>query len=177
MKQFLFGLIFSMAAFCENAYSSCISGNENIAVAYSTPDKNFSIHGNGTVVDLKNGLMWKRCSQGQMWNGSGCIGDASLLDWSSSLIEANADEFLGYHDWRLPNVKELQSILENRCWAPSVNGRLFPDAPTSGQFRYWTSSPYFRYETLAWFVSFSHGDVDLDYKESLLRVRLVRTTP
>ncbi len=73
---------------------------------------NFTNNGDGTVTDLATGLMW---SQGD--NGSGVL-------WSNALawIQANnAMNFLGHNDWRLPNVKELQSIV-NYSNAPDYNG-------------------------------------------------------
>ncbi|MCB9284573.1 MAG: DUF1566 domain-containing protein [Lewinellaceae bacterium] len=57
----------------------------------------------GTVTDQATGLMWTKAD-----NGEG-------LNWEEALawVQAkNAENYLGYDDWRLPNVKELQSIVD-----------------------------------------------------------------
>ncbi len=64
----------------------------------------FSDNGDATITDSATGLMWARDDSG--------VG----LDWEQALAwvaEQNAAETLGYSDWRLPNVKELQSILDH----------------------------------------------------------------
>jgi hypothetical protein len=74
--------------------------------------KNFSNNGDGTITDLSNGLMWSRADNG------------TKLMWSNALawVQAkNAANYLGHDDWRMPNVKELQSIV-NYSNAPDYNG-------------------------------------------------------
>lgn len=63
----------------------------------------FTDNGDGTVSDYATGLMWS-----QNDGGDG-------LDWQETLAwveEKNAEYYLGYSDWRLPNAKELQSIVD-----------------------------------------------------------------
>ncbi|AWF82946.1 hypothetical protein BTJ40_20145 [Microbulbifer sp. A4B17] len=57
----------------------------------------------GTVSDLATGLMWMKfdSKKGMNWQ--------EALAWAE---EKNAQNFLGYSDWRLPNAKELQSIVD-----------------------------------------------------------------
>jgi len=54
----------------------------------------------GTVTDLSTGLMWQMSDGGQARN------------WESALEYAENLELAGYSDWRLPNVKELESIID-----------------------------------------------------------------
>jgi len=61
---------------------------------------NFEDNGNGTVTDQATGLMWMQDD-----NGEG-------LNWQEALAYAESFVYGGYSDWRLPNVKELQSILD-----------------------------------------------------------------
>ncbi len=63
----------------------------------------FVDNGDGTVSDLATGLMWTQddSAQGMDWE--------TALAWVQTMNEAN---YLGYDDWRLPNAKELQSIVE-----------------------------------------------------------------
>lgn len=65
-------------------------------------------NGDGTITDLATGLMWT-----QEDNGSG-------MTWPDALNYAENNEFAGYNDWRLPNAKELQSLLDYTR-APSVS--------------------------------------------------------
>ncbi len=60
----------------------------------------FVDNGDGTVTDLATGLMWSQDDSG--------VG----MDWETALAYAEGSELAGYDDWRLPNVKELQSILD-----------------------------------------------------------------
>jgi hypothetical protein len=65
---------------------------------------NFIDNGDGTVTDESTGLMWQKDDNGQ-----------GLL-WKDSLEYSEKLEYAGYSDWRLPNAKELQSILDySRC--------------------------------------------------------------
>ena len=70
------------------------------------------------VIDLQNGVEWMRCSVGQVWNGSGCEGEALKLsqeDVSKAIIIANDQLGPG---WRLPTRVELEGLVCKEC-APS----------------------------------------------------------
>lgn len=152
-------------------WALCAGGNENSAVISTTPTTDFVVHGNGTVTHTPTGLMWKRCSEGQSWDGSTCTGMASFFTWQEALNHANtAPTFAGHNDWRLPNRKELASLVERRCWSPSINTVLFPQTPP---FRFWSSSP--SADGSAWDVRFLNGRVrDFLAKSNVSRARLVR---
>ncbi|MBP7866292.1 MAG: DUF1566 domain-containing protein [Acidobacteria bacterium] len=75
----------------------CVRGNPDYGVNH------FVDNGDQTVTDLATGLMWSRADSG------------AALNWQDALawVQArNAANFLGHSDWRLPNAKELQSILD-----------------------------------------------------------------
>jgi len=88
----------------------------------------------GTVSDAKTGLIWKKCSEGQRWNAdmNACDGSVNHYTWQAALQQSeqvnqgNAGENLAKVDWRLPNIKELASIVELKCWQPSINISVFP---------------------------------------------------
>ena len=72
----------------------------------------FTANGDGTVTDSSTGLQWSRDDSG--------VG----LDWEDALAwvqEKNAEAYLGHNDWRLPNVKELQGIVDYSR-APAATG-------------------------------------------------------
>ena len=61
---------------------------------------NFKDNGDGTITDYATGLMWQTSDSGEG------------MDWENSLSYAEQLEFASYGDWRLPNAKELQSIVD-----------------------------------------------------------------
>lgn len=74
----------------------CVSGD-----AYLIND--FVDNGDGTITDNATALMWTQADSGEG------------MDWEAALAYAqtqNEANYLGYSDWRLPNVKELQSIVD-----------------------------------------------------------------
>jgi len=72
----------------------------------------FTDNGDGTITDNAAGLMWSRDDSGTGLNWE------EVLAW----VEAkNAENYLGYSDWRLPNAKELQSIVDYSR-SPDVTG-------------------------------------------------------
>jgi hypothetical protein len=86
--------------------------------------------------------------------------------------------FAGHCDWRIPNVKELQSIVDY--------GRLFPDFPAiapgfpgSTAFDlYWSSTTVSNIPSRAWLVNFAGGAIlPLDGTNIKQRVRAVRNGP
>ncbi|MCP4664185.1 MAG: DUF1566 domain-containing protein [bacterium] len=78
-------------------YTICVRGN----TAYSVND--LVDNGDGTITDQATGLMWEQDD-----NGSAVIWEDAL-----ALVVAGNDAYhLGYDDWRLPNIKELHSILD-----------------------------------------------------------------
>lgn len=60
----------------------------------------FEDQGNGTISDHATALMWQQSDDGQLRN------------WEQALSYAEGLELGGYNNWRLPNAKELQSILD-----------------------------------------------------------------
>ena len=136
----------------------------NSAIAESTPDIRFVVS-DGEVTDLVTNLTWKRCAEGKVWNSttSSCAGTALSLTWNLALAEPTGD-------WRVPNIKELLSIVEVSCGFPAINETIFPD--TSNNF-FWTSSPYINNDQ-AWSVLFEDGNDEGGNKNSGASVRLVR---
>lgn len=78
-------------------YVRCVRGN----TAYGAND--FVDNGEGTVTDRATGLMWTRGDSG------------AGMNWEQALAyieQLNQMNYLGHDDWRLPNVKELQSLVD-----------------------------------------------------------------
>lgn len=121
----------------QNAQATCINV-QNTSVPISTPTSSFSVLADGTVLAPQTKLMWMRCLMGQTLSSGLCTGTASLFTWADALNAAKAQTFASHNDWRLPNVKELLSILEDRCYTPALNADLFPIPQL---FSAWSSTP------------------------------------
>ncbi len=79
---------------------------------------NFVDNGDGTVTDQSTGLMWMRDDSGIL-NG-GARGDGAL-NWEEALDWAESLEYAGHTDWRLPNAKELQGVVDYTR-SPDITG-------------------------------------------------------
>ena len=129
----------------------------------TTPTDRFQIHDDGTVSDPVTGLMWRRCTHGQVYDHgtSSCTGTITNLNWQSALQAAEASSFADHNDWRMPNVKELASLIEFACEAPAINLTVFPNSPSGGSPDYWTSTVG-GWGTSAWRVLFFRGALGSD---------------
>ncbi len=153
----------------------------NAHLPASTPDTQFSLDtpaaGAALVHDGKTGLTWMRCSLGQQWNATSnqCLNDpaqAWSFTWTQALAAAKSSRYAGLSDWRLPNKKELASIVDLRCWQPAINPVVFPDSPMG---KFWTASPVtYSDQFYAWYVDFADGSYGNLGNDKLLWVRLVR---
>ncbi len=65
----------------------------------------------GIVIDRDNNLMWSRCAHGQGWNGKTCSGEALEVTWEQAVDIAKSSTLGNFHDWRLPTIKELQTLI------------------------------------------------------------------
>ena len=126
------------------------------SVLYSAP---FTDHGNGTVTDTKTRLMWQQSTA----SGS--------YTWEVALTYCETLSLAGYTDWRLPNRRELFSIVDFSASTPSINATAFPGTVSS---YYWSSTSRASSTTLAWYVRFDYGLVNAYYKTSTYYVRCVR---
>jgi hypothetical protein len=125
------------------------------SIPASTPDSQFIDNGDGTVTDSATGLMWKKCLEGL--SGNNCEGVEDSFTWQQALQKPdavnNAGGFAGHNDWRLPNINELVSLVEEQCSLPAINLNLFPNTPS---WYVWSGSPH-AHNSIAWIVNFLDG--------------------
>lgn len=163
------GLLFTCNVYSVETVSESPCSNDNIP--RSTPSSDFRILENGSVVrHLATNLEWKRCAVGRTWDGAQCTGSSLGLTWPEALQFAEA----AGDGWRLPNVKELNSILEDCRTGPRINIVVFPGTPFSF---HWTSSPDVigvPENDLVWIISFDNGGVVRQANSASNRARLVR---
>jgi hypothetical protein len=116
-------------------------------------------NGDGTVTDTMAGLMWQRATAEPTYRWQGALGYCE-------------DLFLaGYDDWRLPNRKELRSMVDYAAYEPAVGGSVFPDTLPSC---YWSSTSRDVYADDAWVIHFLNGSDEWRYKTKRHNVRAVR---
>ncbi|OLB05955.1 MAG: hypothetical protein DMD98_02895 [Candidatus Rokuibacteriota bacterium] len=121
----------------------------------------------GTITDNNTCLVWEKKSD------DGSIHDKdSVYTWDNAfdvhVAMLNATNFAGYNDWRVPNVKELQSIVNYENFDPAVspefNNACTPGCNglncscTTGSVEYWSSSTK-AFVPDPWVVDFSDGSV------------------
>jgi len=134
----------------------CDDGYLQKGVAW--PNPRFTDNGNGTVTDTLTGLVWLKdasCLGVRTWVQA--VSDASLLTAGYCGLTDNS----WYYDWRLPNVKELQSLIDFGQYAPALpSGHPFVNVQHNPAL-YWSST---RIGDSAWYVEMDSGYVFWDFK-------------
>jgi len=123
-------------------------------------DLRFVDHGNGTVTDTCTGLMWQQDTP------------IDTHTWCEALAYCENLMLAEHDDWRVPNLRELQSIVDYGTWGPSAALEFNAQSVV-----YWTSSSADMMPSYGWFVDFEHGIVDARDKANPERVRAVRGAP
>ncbi|MCT4613945.1 MAG: DUF1566 domain-containing protein [Marinifilaceae bacterium] len=120
---------------------------------------NFKDNNDGTISDIATGLMWQQAD------------DGNSRDWENSLKYAENSNFASYSDWRLPNAKELQSIVDYSKSPQTTNSPaiddifkcteiMYPDASGGHYPFYWTSTSHMDGEnpySSAVYIAFGEG--------------------
>lgn len=164
MKIKTFIILIAAAIVCLAAPAT-FAQTVNPNIQATTPESKFTDNGDGTVTDLVTGFMWKKSHE-----------PTGIYTWQGALQMAQAVNtgggFAGYTDWRVPNAKELRSIVEEKCYDPAINLSVFPETPSD---YFWTSSPDAEVGAYAWIVNFRWGGDAMDNKDNTHHyVRLVR---
>jgi len=128
-------------------------------------------------LDQNTGLIWENTDSGQYlcWDGNqGCDGPLQATEYCQYL---DADGVTVDNDpqnlWRLPSVKEWQSVLDYSASTFSTYNVATALPNTQGNF-YWSSTEYAPYTSYAWLVSTGDGYVGYSYEGSYGLVRCVR---
>jgi hypothetical protein len=122
--------------------------------------------GNGTVTDGATGLMWSQSDSGEGMNWE------DALAWVQQM---NDEDYLGYSDWRLPNAKELQSLVDYTRSPDTTNSaaispmfeatKITNEAGEEDYPFYWSSTTFLRFDgsaTAAVYVAFGRGLGSMD---------------
>lgn len=142
------------------------------SVACGVPAAPFTVSGDGQeVTDTKTGLIWRRCAEGMTASGGTCTGEVGFFTQEQALTRAGAQAAATGVAWRLPNIKELSSIVDRSRSDPAIDAVAFPTTPT---YYYWSSTPYVGAAEIAFYVFFLKGSVSAIYRDAAFVVRLVR---
>ena len=137
----------------ENGYGSvrCVRGGQISAPSLIE-------NGNGAVTDNRTGLVWQQDEPGYM-------------TWDSALSYCEGLSLGGHSDWRLPNIKELESLTDDTRDNSAIDTDFFPNVYASV---YWSSTTYPYYTPAAWGVNAYYGFVGNYDKYRNFYVRCVR---
>ncbi len=119
----------------------------------------FTDNGNGTITDNLTNLLWQKTP------------NTTASTWEDALKYAENLTFASTSDWRLPNIKELQSINDESAIKPSINKTFFPSI---GVTKFWSSTSLPNQTTKAWYLSTQYGITTYDEKSVTNYVICVR---
>ena len=133
----------------------------SLLIFCSTANAEMVVNQDGTVTDTATGLMWQQDGAGQM-------------NWETALSYCENLVLAGYDDWRLPNINELQSLVDYSTYDPAIDTSAFPHTMS---YTYWSSTTYSNITDSAWSVHFYNGVVGTNYKLNNMygSVRAVRS--
>lgn len=104
----------------------------------SQPEPVFVDNGDGTLTDNTTGLIWQQTAF------------EDTLSWEGALDYCNGLDFAGNSDWRLPNIKELESIADVSRFDPAYYSAFADTEPIAT----WSATTYADSATYAWLLDF-----------------------
>ena len=131
----------------------------SVSVLANTKTNTFIDNGNGSVTDTATGLIWQQQDDDVERNHAEAIMYCQNLDLAGST------------NWRLPNIKELMSIVDYRIDKPSIDDAMFPETNSAN---YWSVSSRASFPDTAWLVFFVNGTAFANVKTITVYVRCVR---
>ncbi len=167
------------------SYASGDDGDLELGTAWPSP--RFTDHGNGTVTDNLTGLIWLKEANvpnvTRTW--AQAFADVAELNASGTMNNnASGDTSNGgshQTDWRLPNVRELQSLIHYGVFSPALPNTAGTAKWTAGDpftgvqsSSYWSSSTYAGNPSYVWIVGLYDGTVHLAINDLSSRVWPVR---
>jgi len=124
-----------------------------------TVSSHFSDNGDGTVTDHLTRLIWTKTPA------------PDSMSWENALLFAEKLSLAGQDDWRLPNIKELESLNDESLANPSVNTSFFPEI---GVKKYWSGTTLQNQTLRAWYLDTRFGITTYLEKTGKLSLLCVR---
>jgi len=114
------------------------------------------------VLDRETGLIWT----------ADTLGNGTRYKWADAKAAAEAVRVGKLSDWRLPTIKELQSLVDFERFNPAIDTAFFK----SKSSWYWSSTPAaWSPGDCAWLVLFGYGSAYYGYQNDTAFVRAVRS--
>ena len=150
------------------------------------PSPRFVDKGNGTIKDPLTGLIWLKNANcpgvARQWQQA--LDDILSLNTTGKMNNIDCRDASGWRgshrkDWRLPNIRELHSLVDFAFVGPAISnatgtGQGSSNDPFSNfQIPYWSATTVAN-SSYAWRVFFGHGIVDGDDKSTFYFVLAVR---
>jgi hypothetical protein len=128
----------------------CVRGNgagEGFSDKPITPPNQYTVVSDDEVTDNYTGLTWQRDG-----NASG------LLSWEAAVTYCE-NLTLGGHEWRLPSIRELATLVDEAQVAPAINRTMFPNTHYGSRSNnwYWASHRARGSTTASWGLNFDDG--------------------
>ena len=130
----------------------------DVLTGISWPGSRFVDNGDLTQTDSMTGLVWARDGN----SASGTKNWQQALDYINS---RNSNSYLGHNDWRLPNINELESLV-NKGQSNSADWLNTQGFNNAQAVFYWSSSTSITNPTKAWGVGMHEGFVDYNMKSA-----------
>jgi hypothetical protein len=152
-----------------------VSDDGELRTGVAWPDPRFTDNNDGTVTDNLTGLIWMKnanCFGKQTWMDA--LVDCAALTGAGSSCGLTDNSSEG--EWRLPNVIELQSLIDYGNVSPALpHGHPFTNV--NKKHGYWTSTSYYHNADAAWYVGMNNGYTFFGYKDETTYVWPVRGGP
>ncbi|RLA07580.1 MAG: hypothetical protein DRQ51_05570 [Gammaproteobacteria bacterium] len=171
-------------------------------ITFAGNSNRYKTQSGGTVLDTKMNLIWKRCSEGQKWNGKTCQGNTKMMRWYAATAYAKNHKFAGSSNWRLPTIKELNTLIycsngkklkykqdgfngknveggygcsssiHGKFQKPTIDIKIFPN---TSSYSFWSSSPNSDFSSSMFRLNFVNGSDGRNAHNNNFYVRLVRS--
>lgn len=151
----------------QDAAASC-----NTNLTERSHNAQYLIAEDNTVTDINTNLSWMRCPVGYTWQSDNCMEDTEkqqLFNWQEALTYAQTYQ-QNTPGWRLPNTKELESLVKRNCYNPSIEESVFSNMTLNN---FWSSTN--TEGGAAWAVNFNEGGVIRLSQQNSYMIRLVKT--
>jgi len=122
-------------------------------------NQRFFSMGDSSVIDSINLLQWQ------------IFPPEFAKTWEDALVYAENLKLDGHSDWRLPNIKELRSLNDEKKVSPTIDNSIFK----FGVRKFWSSTTLPNQTTKAWYFESNNGITTYDLKSNSQFVICVRT--
>jgi hypothetical protein len=108
-----------------------------------SPGQNYKDNSNGTFTDQNTGLTWQKENY-------------ASSNWGDALSACETSNLANHTDWRLPNVDELKTLIDDSRRDPAIDNSFFPFI---SYYYYWTSTTVTANAGQGFVVGFGRGNV------------------